>query len=110
MEAGKKTSRIAGALFGRRDPRIVQLDNFCVEIAPEGHMLFILNYDRPGVIGEVGQVLGAHQINIARMQCSREEKGGQALLIVGVDAPLPADVLRAITSAKNIISVKLVRL
>ena len=110
VEADKKTSRIAGALYGRRDPRIVQLDNFRVEIIPEGHMLFILNYDRPGVIGEVGQVLGAHQINIARMQCSREEKGGQALLIVGVDAPLPADVLRAITSAQNIISVKLVRL
>ena len=110
VEADKKTSRIAGALYGRRDPRIVQLDNFRVEIVPEGHMLFILNYDRPGVIGEVGQVLGAHQINIARMQCSREEKGGQALLIVGVDAPLPADVLSAITSAQNIIAVKLVRL
>jgi len=44
------------------------------------------------------------------MQCSREEKGGQALLIVGVDGPLPAEVLRAITGAKNIVSVKLVRL
>ena len=110
VEAEKKTSRIAGALYGRQDPRIVQLDSFRVEIVPEGHMLFILNHDRPGVIGQVGQILGEHQINIARMQCSREEKGGQALLIVGVDAPLPAEVLRAVTVAKNIISVKLVRL
>lgn len=110
VDAGKQTSRIAGALYGRRDPRIVQLDTFRVEIVPEGHMLFILNADRPGVIGEVGQVLGAHDINIARMQCAREERGGQALLIVGVDAPLPADVLRAIANARNIISVKHVRL
>jgi D-3-phosphoglycerate dehydrogenase len=110
VEAEKKTSRIAGTLYGRRDPRIVQLDNFHVEIVPEGHMLFILNYDRPGVIGQVGQILGEHQINIARMQCSREEKGGQALLIVGVDAPLSTDALRAVTASKNIISVKLVRL
>jgi len=110
VEAEKKTSRIAGALYGRQDPRIVQLDSFRVEIVPEGHMLFILNHDRPGVIGQVGQILGEHQINIARMQCSREEKGGHALLIVGVDAPLPAEVLRAVTVAKNIISVKLVRL
>jgi D-3-phosphoglycerate dehydrogenase len=58
----------------------------------------------------VGQILGEYQINIARMQCSREEKGGHALLIVGVDAPLPAEILRAITVAKNIISVKHVRL
>jgi len=110
VDAGKQTCRIAGALYGRRDPRIVQLDTFRVEIVPEGHMLFILNEDRPGVIGEVGQVLGAHEINIARMQCSREEQGGQALLIVGVDAPLPADVIRAITQARNILSVKHVRL
>src|SRR2546426_5741986 len=50
VEAEKKTSRIAGALYGRRDPRIVQMDSFRVEIVPEGHMLFILNHDRPGVI------------------------------------------------------------
>jgi D-3-phosphoglycerate dehydrogenase len=110
VEAGKKTSRIAGALYSRRDPRIVQLDSFRVEIVPDGHMLFILNNDRPGVIGDVGQVLGKHGINIARMQCSREEKGGQALLILGVDAPLNADTLRAITTVKNILSVKVVHL
>jgi len=110
VETEKKTSRIAGALYSRRDPRIVQMNTFRVEIVPDGHMLFILNNDRPGVIGEVGRILGDHQINIARMQCSREEKGGQALLIVGVDGPLPAEVLRAITGAKNIVSVKLVRL
>src|SRR5437660_57642 len=109
VETEKTTSRIAGALYSRRDPRIVQLDSFRVEIVPDGHMLFILNNDRPGVIGEVGRILGDHQINIARMQCSREEKGGQALLIVGVDGPLPAEVLRALTGRKNIVSVKLVR-
>lgn len=110
VDAQKKTSRIAGALYSRRDPRIVQVDNFRVEIVPDGHMLFILNVDRPGVIGEVGQILGRHQINIARMQCSREEKGGHALLILGVDEPLPPEVLRAITIAKHVVSVKLVRL
>jgi len=110
VEADKKTSRIAGALYSRRDPRIVQLDSFRLEIVPEGHMLFILNNDRPGVIGHVGQILGKHEINIARMQCSREEKGGKALLILGVDGPLPPQVLRAVRVAKNVLSVKVVRL
>lgn len=110
VEAEKKASRTGGALYGRRDPRIVQLDSFRVEIIPEGHMLFILNNDRPGVIGEVGKILGDHHINIARMQCSREEKGGQALLIVGVDDPLPNDVVQAIRGSRDIVSVKLVRL
>ncbi len=107
IEAGKKAHRVAGTLYNRKDPRIIEIDNFQVEVSPEGHMLLILNVDRPGVIGAVGQVLGEHNINIARMQCSREERGGNALLIIGLDAPLPDDVLQTIKGGTNILSVKL---
>jgi D-3-phosphoglycerate dehydrogenase len=107
VEAGKKSHRLAGTLFHRKDPRIIEIDNFQVEVTPEGHMILILNVDRPGVIGAVGQILGEHNINIARMQCSREERGGNALLIIGLDAPLPEDVLETIKRGKNILSVKL---
>ncbi|MCZ6580483.1 MAG: ACT domain-containing protein [Nitrospirae bacterium] len=73
-------------------------------------MLLIYNVDRPGVIGTVGRVLGDHDINIARMQCSRAERGGNALLIIGLDAPLPAQVLETIKREKDILSVRLVDL
>jgi D-3-phosphoglycerate dehydrogenase len=107
VEAGKKTHRVAGTLFSQKDPRVIEIDNFQVEVVPEGHMMLILNEDRPGVIGTVGQVLGDHQINIARMQCSREERGGSALLIIGLDAPLPPGVLETIRQSKHILSVRL---
>ncbi|TLY29947.1 MAG: phosphoglycerate dehydrogenase, partial [Nitrospirae bacterium] len=107
VEAGNKTHHVAGTLHNRKDPRIIEIDNFQVEVLPEGHLLLILNVDRPGVIGAVGQVLGEHQINIARMQCSREERGGNALLIIGLDAPLPTGMLETIKKGKNILSVKL---
>jgi D-3-phosphoglycerate dehydrogenase len=110
VEAGKKTHHLAGTLYSKKDPRIIEIDNFQVEVVPEGYMLLILNVDRPGVIGAVGQVLGVHNVNIARMQCSREERGGNALLIIGLDAPLPAGMLDTIKSGKNILSVKLVDL
>jgi D-3-phosphoglycerate dehydrogenase len=110
VEAGKKTHRLAGTLYSRKDPRIVEIDNFQVEVAPEGHMLLILNVDKPGVIGAVGQALGEHGVNIARMQCAREARGGNALLIIGLDEPLPADVLQTIKQSQNILSVKLVDL
>ncbi|MGH7209698.1 MAG: phosphoglycerate dehydrogenase [Nitrospiraceae bacterium] len=110
VDAGKTPHRLAGTLHNRKDPRIIEIDDFQVEVVPEGHMLLILNVDRPGVIGAVGQVLGDHQINIARMQCSREELGGRALLIIGLDAPLPAGVLETLRRGKNILSVKLVDL
>src|SRR2546422_97133 len=110
VDAGKKPHRLAGTLHNRKDPRIIEIDEFQVEVVPEGHMLLILNVDRPGVIGAVGQVLGDHSVNIARMQCSREERGGTALLIIGLDAPLPAGVLETIRRGKHILSVKLVDL
>lgn len=110
VEAGKKTHSLAGTLYHRKDPRIIEIDTFQVEVVPEGHMMLILNVDRPGVIGAVGQVLGEHNVNIARMQCSREERGGNALLIIGLDAPLPAGMLETIKRGKHILSVKLVDL
>ncbi len=110
IEAGKHSHHLAGTLYHRKDPRVVEIDNFQVEVLPEGHMMLILNVDKPGVIGTVGQTLGEHGVNIARMQCSREERGGRALLIIGLDEPLPAAVTEAIKHAQHILSVKLVDL
>lgn len=107
VDAGKKPHRLAGTLFHRKEPRIIEIDNFQVEVIPEGHMLLILNVDKPGVIGAVGQVLGEQNINIARMQCSREERGGNALLIIGLDAPLPNSVHETIKRGQHILSVTL---
>ncbi len=110
VEAGKKMHRLAGTLYSRKDPRIIEIDRFKVEVVPEGHMMLIFNEDRPGVIGAVGKVLGDHAINIARMQCSREERGGRALLIIGMDGALPTEVIDTIKGGDNILAVKVVDL
>lgn len=106
VESGKKSHQVAGTLYNHKDPRIIEIDQFKVEVVPDNHLLLIMNEDRPGVIGTVGHVLGDHNINIARMQCSREARGGRALLIFGLDAPLSASVLDHITNSKHILSVK----
>ncbi|MEC4672216.1 MAG: phosphoglycerate dehydrogenase [Nitrospirota bacterium] len=110
VEASDQCHQLAGTLYHRKEPRIVESNAYPVEVIPEGHMLLIYNVDRPGVIGSVGRVLGNHDINIARMQCSRAERGGNALLIIGLDAPLPAQVLETIKREKDILSVRLVDL
>jgi D-3-phosphoglycerate dehydrogenase len=73
-------------------------------------MLFIHNVDRPGVIGMVGRVLGDQGINILRMQCALEKRGGDALLIIGSDAEFPSSALDQIRSSSNILSVKIANL
>ncbi|HBH79838.1 MAG TPA: phosphoglycerate dehydrogenase, partial [Nitrospira sp.] len=89
---------------------ITEIDQFKVEVVPEGHMLLIHNVDRPGVIGMVGKVLGDRAINILRMQCALEKRGGDALLIIGSDTEFPAAVLNEIRASSNILSVKVANL
>ena len=110
VEAGSETYTLAGTLFHGQEPRIVEINQFQVEVVSEGQMILIDNVDRPGVIGMVGQILGKHDVNIARMQCSRVEQGQSALLIIGLDSPLSSSVLDLLKQEKDILSVRMVDL
>ena len=59
-------SVVSGTIFGKKDPRIVKIDKFRLEMIPHGHMALIQNIDKPGSIGEIGTTLGRHSINIGR--------------------------------------------
>ena len=110
IEAGKISRQVAGTLYHKKEARVVEIDQFKVEMVPEGHMLFIHNMDRPGVIGMVGKVLGDNGINIVRMQCALEKRGGDALLIIASDTEFPSGVLDQIKSSSNILSVNVANL
>ncbi len=110
VKAGAHMHQLTGTLYNKKDPRIVESNAYAVEVIPEGHMLLIYNFDRPGVIGTVGHILGEHDMNIARMQCSRAQKGSNALLIIGLDEPPPLPVLDNIKREPHILSVRLVDL
>ncbi len=110
VDVGSKTYSLAGTLFHRQEPRIVEINQFQVEVVCEGQMILIDNVDRPGVIGLVGKILGQHEVNIARMQCSRMERGESALLIIGLDSPLASSVLGLLKEEKDILSVRMVDL
>lgn len=110
VKAGAHTHQLAGTLYNKKDPRIVESNAYAVEVVPEGQLLLIYNIDRPGVIGTVGRILGEHAINIAQMQCSRGQQGGNSLLILSLDQPPPLDVLDNIKAESDIISARLVDL
>jgi len=77
-------TQAAGTLFGRQ-PRVVGIDGFNVEIMPKGHVLVVYGSDVPGLIGKVGATLGDAGLNIARMAFGRHEVGGKALLALNLD-------------------------
>lgn len=110
INAKKKTSYFAGTLYGKKDPRIVFVDSFKVEIIPTGELLFMYNNDKPGVIGNIGSLLGKNKINIARMHFGRETPGGTAISVVSIDSPASPALLKKIKELPNILSVKQIRL
>lgn len=101
---------VAGTLFGRNELRIVKLNDFLIEALPEGYILLVNNYDKPGVIGNLGAALGSQNINIATMQFGRDRMGGNAISLLHLDAPLPAGMLGEILRLPNIISVRQIEL
>jgi len=85
---------VSGTLTGlRQAEKIVEVNGFDTEIAPAGHMVFLSYVDKPGIVGIVGQILGAHQINIAGMQVCRDARGGNALIVLTVDSAVPPPLL-----------------
>jgi D-3-phosphoglycerate dehydrogenase len=101
---------VAGALFGTKDFRIVQINDFRIEAVPEGHMLLIQNYDRPGVIGDIGTTLGNRNINIATMQFSRDRSKGIAISLLHLDSIISKEMMEKLSQLPNIISVKYIEL
>jgi len=97
---------IAGTIFGKDDPRIVRVDTFITESIPAGNILFMRNYDKPGVIGNIGRTLGKNFINIAKMHLSRQETGGIAISLIHVDEPVPTIILKKLMKLPHIISVQ----
>src|SRR5919204_2281270 len=88
---------VGGTLHGKRNAeRVMQVNDYDIEMAPARFMLFFTYIDRPGIIGKVGTILGQHQINIATMDVGRPTRGGTALMGLTLDSPVPTDVIERI--------------
>ncbi|HEX9780101.1 MAG TPA: phosphoglycerate dehydrogenase [bacterium] len=105
-----KAHALQGTLSARREPRIVKIGPYFVEAVPDGHMLIIHNQDRPGLIGNLGTLLGKAGINIAAMSNGRDAPGGTAITVVNIDQPIPDDVLARVGELAHVVDAKLIRL
>jgi D-3-phosphoglycerate dehydrogenase / 2-oxoglutarate reductase len=89
-EEGEKS--VAGTLFGNQAPRIVELFGIKIEADLAGDMLYIVNDDAPGFIGRLGSTLGEAGVNIGTFHLGRRAAGGEAVLLLSVDSPVPEPV------------------
>jgi D-3-phosphoglycerate dehydrogenase len=110
VKTSKETSQTAGAVFGKNDLRIVRVNEFSVEIVPEGYMLAVSNDDRPGVIGNLGTTLGDNKVNIARLHLSRDPQAKKALVVLNTDSAVDTDVLEKLRKLPHVISIKPIKM
>ena len=91
---------VSGTLTGTKQAqKIVEINGYDVDVPVAEHLIVMVYTDRPGIVAIFGKEFGDAGINIAGMQISRREAGGQALSVLMVDSPAPEDLLDKVRSA-----------
>lgn len=104
------TTDVAGTVL-RGEPHIVNVNNYWIDFIPtEGSFLFVDHRDRPGLIGEVGNVTGAVDVNISAMHVGRQKARGKALMILDLDETLPESAKLKILGIPDVYTAKAVML
>lgn len=91
-----KTVSVVGTLLGDHHPRIVNVNQFEIEVIPEGTMLVTEHNDKPGVISAISSILGESNINISRMQVGVPDSNDKAMAVISVSSPLSTEILEKV--------------
>ncbi|MDP4333375.1 phosphoglycerate dehydrogenase [Curtobacterium sp. A7_M15] len=98
---------VSGTLTGPKQvAKLVEINGHDVEVALAEHHVVMEYTDRPGIVAVYGKEFGDAGINIAAMQISREAAGGQALSVLTVDSPVPAEILEHVRSTIDAASLR----
>ncbi|HEY79278.1 MAG TPA: phosphoglycerate dehydrogenase [Dehalococcoidia bacterium] len=101
---------VAGTVI-RGESHIVRVNSYWLDIVPTGgYFMFCDHLDRPGLLGSVGMITGAADINISAMHVSRLKPRGQALMILALDEPLSEEQRQQILAVPDVYSAKVVQL
>ena len=97
LTTADSTITIAGTVFDDTVQRIIEIDDYDLDVEPKGTMIFFRNTDTPGVIGDVGHILASNKLNISDFRLGRDNKQ-QALAVVRVDGQVSKKVLSELSS------------
>jgi D-3-phosphoglycerate dehydrogenase len=100
-ETADGVHEFAGTVL-RDEQHIVEVDGYWVDFLPSGPLLMTYHRDRPGMIGRVGTLLGAVDVNISGMYVGRQAPRAQAMMVLTLDDPVPADVLAQINNEPGV--------
>ena len=91
-----RKSSFPARLLDRKEPHIVQINEYRLNFVPQGHLLIMGSYDKPGVIGRLGTLMGENNVNIGSWQTGRAGPGGHTLTVLTLDEAIPDDVFETL--------------
>lgn len=100
-----KDLSLSGTVFTKEEIRIVDFFGYKLDFEPTPHVLAVQSADKPGVIGQIGTVLGEAGINIAAMQWSRSKKNGKAVAFISVDSEIDGQIMERIRNINGVLRV-----
>ncbi len=101
----KGERKISGTLIGGYMPRIVNIQGIPIESEFPKYALYLRNYDKPGFIGKLGNMLGEKNVNIASFHLGRRKKGGEAIALIEVDEKVKNNLLDEIKRLPYVVRV-----
>ena len=108
-----RTTRAARELSGaviRGEPHILRIDGKWLDFVAEGHFLVDTHRDTPGIVGRAGSILGEAGVNISFLQLGRDEPGGEAVMVLGLDEAIDAEMIERLESQSGIVSAHAINL
>ncbi|MDK2821141.1 MAG: D-3-phosphoglycerate dehydrogenase / 2-oxoglutarate reductase [Clostridia bacterium] len=106
VKGRRESHKLAGTVNPEGTPYIVNLNGYSVHASPSSHMLVVLHLDRPRLVGPVAMVVGDQEVNIAEMQVGRQEKGGEAVMLMNIDSEVPREALQEIRQVDGVLDVR----
>lgn len=101
---------VIGTLFTKKDPRIVRINKFYIDVTLSNHMVYVSNDDKPGIVGQIGTIMAKNKINIGGMYFGRDKKDGDAITVLNVDTEVSDSILKEVKGANHVTSVRRVEL
>lgn len=105
---------VTGTVLHGHSPRLLRYNGIYVEAELAGTLIIIRNNDVPGVIGQIGTILGEAGLNIANFALGRTQAEGtqatRAVAVVQIDQPEAAALNQAIEKLRNVTAISSVRL
>lgn len=102
----ERSRNVTGTLFTGKEPRIVNIEGVPIEVALRPNMLFIRNDDQPGMIGDLGTVLGEAGKNVADFRLGRKDEESGAICLVALDSEVDDELFAKIEAQPQIQNLK----